>query len=95
MRKFAKLEPQEAVKLASNVEIKKYTDRILKIMATLCDNRADIKSIYEEADAAGVDKKVLKMVIKVLARPIPEEEQRMCNIYLEKLGQLPLFRELE
>lgn len=40
-------------------------------------------------------RKVLKIVIKHMIKPIQEEEQRMANIYLEKMGQLPLFRELD
>lgn len=97
MPKLAKkqeISPDEAVRLASNVDVKKHTDRILKLMSEMWDLRSDIKSEYDQAANDGIDRKVLKMVIKVLKTPIPEEEQAMANIYLEKLGQLPLFREL-
>lgn len=90
-----KVAPDEAVRIASNVDVKKFSDRILKLHSEMDDLRADIKGEYDAASNAGIDRKALKLAIKEKKKPVPVEEKRLANSYLEKLGQLALFADFE
>lgn len=83
---------EEAVqKMASNVDVKKHADRIMKLQSDMDDIRADIKSEYDAADNAGIDRKALKLAIKHKGKPVPDDTKMLTNRYLKALGQLPLF----
>ena len=58
------LEDNEPVKMASNTDVKKYVDRIMKLQSDMDETRSDIKSEYDSASNAGIDRKALKLAIK-------------------------------
>jgi uncharacterized protein (UPF0335 family) len=63
----------------------------MKLRSEMDDIRSDIKGEYDAASNAGLDRKALKLAVKQLAKPVPDEEKQLCNLYLQKLGQLELF----
>lgn len=85
------LETDEAIKIASNVDVKKHVDRIMKLQSEMDDIRADIKGEYDAASNAGIDRKALKLTIKEKTKPVPDDVKMLTNSYLKKLGQLSLF----
>lgn len=55
----------------------------------------DIGEVYAEAKANGFDTKIIRRIIKLRkqSQTEREQEQSMVDVYLEALGDLPLFRE--
>jgi len=83
--------PDEVYKIASNVDVKKFTARLLKLSGDMDNLRGDRNCVYDEARNAGVDVKALKETVKHLKKPIATDTRALVNIYLEKNGQLALF----
>lgn len=92
-REKNKLAPDEAFRIASNVDVVKYTKALLKNQADMDNLRGDRSGIFDQAKNAGCDVKALKATVKLMKNPIDEETRIMVNIYLEKNGQLRLFKD--
>lgn len=75
----------------SNVSVKEYVDRIGRLEDEKETLTTDIKEIYEEAHANGVDKKALRQAIRAKRKEVDVEYKQKVNGYLEELGELPLF----
>ena|ERR1700693_3288216 len=78
-------------RIPNTVEVKGMIDRIMKVMETMDDAKADLKGLYAEADANGIDKKALKIVVNYKKRGISEETRQNVNELLEKAGEQMLF----
>lgn len=85
------LDDDQVVKMASNVDVKKFTDSIIKRQGEMDQIRSDIKSDYDCASNAGIDRKALKRVVKERLKPTPDDEKMLTNKYLKQLGQPSLF----
>lgn len=91
---MAILEKEEspfASKMASNKEIKEFSDRILKLQEERDNISADIRSTYDAAADKGIDRKALKSVVKIVKKGLSDEDKVTVNAYLKALGELPLF----
>lgn len=90
-KRILEADDEAVVKMASNVDVKKYTDSIIKRHGEMDQIRSDIKSDYDSASNAGIDRKALKRVVKERMKPTPDDEKMLTNKYLGQLGQLALF----
>lgn len=71
--------------------LRSYVDRIVRLEEEKRELSQDIKEVFEEAKANGFDKNALKIVVKKRLKPLDESLMVQANIYLESLGELPLF----
>lgn len=82
-----------AVKMASNVDVKKYAQSILQLRREKKNydilKTSEIKEAYDVASNHGVDRQVLKDSVKIMEakEKYTEEHKHMVNIYLEANGQ--------
>lgn len=84
---------EQMPRILSNADVKKFSDRIISIENEKDTLLEDLKSIYEEADNVGIDKKALRVAIKISRKENDKSHQKQVNTYLEIMGQLPLFHE--
>lgn len=85
-------DPQHAGKIAGNGEIKAAVERILKKREELDQLRADVRGEYSSAADKGIDTKALKEVVEFRRGQMASEEHKTTvNLYLNALGELPLF----
>ncbi len=75
----------------TNVAVKEYAERICRLEDEKDTLGEDIKEIYTEAKAGGVDTKALKTAIRAKRKEVDLGYKQKVNGYLEELGELPLF----
>lgn len=77
-----------------NQQVISYAKRIESLETEKTNIAQDIKAVYEEAHANGVDKKALKIAIKAKQKEKDYVCMKKVNQYLEAMGDLPLFASL-
>jgi uncharacterized protein (UPF0335 family) len=79
------------VKIPNTADVKSLIGRIHKVMESMDESKADLKSLYAEADAGGIDTRAIKVVVKHKKRPTSVEHRQEVNMLLEKTGDAPMF----
>lgn len=72
-------------------ELKKYTERLLKLKKQQDDLRMDVLGVYNAADDVGLDRKALKEVVKVKSKSRSSDHMAAVNEMLEALGDFPIY----
>lgn len=74
-------------------QLRNFVDRIERLETDKAGIADDIRETYGEAKALGYDVKILRKVISLRKRKPDErrEEQELLEVYLQALGDLPLF----
>jgi uncharacterized protein (UPF0335 family) len=78
-------------RIPNTAEVKSFIDRITKVMETMDDCKADLKSLYGDAADQGINKKALKIVVQYKKRGISDELKHDVNELLEKSGGQMMF----
>lgn len=67
----------------SNRVVKKYYDRIMRLEDEVAETRADIREVYKEAKADGINVAVLRKTVSRSKkdREVVEEEDELLEIY--------------
>ncbi len=75
-------------------QLRNFVDRIERLETDKAGIADDIRETYGEAKALGYDVKILRKVISLRKRKPDErrEEQELLEVYLQALGDLPLFQ---
>lgn len=82
-------------KIPNAGDVKKFIDRALKLEEELAQNRADLKSVYDDAHNEGIDRKALKVVVKHKKNPVSFEHRQEVNELLKKVSAEPLYHAVE
>lgn len=74
----------------SPTDLKKFCEKIEKLIEDRKDVNADIKQVLEEADHSGFDKKMVKEMIKIRAMDAEDRQEtfELRDAYLSALGLL-------
>jgi len=84
-------EEQVARKIPNTQEVKAFIQKIHKKMEDMDDMKADLKSLYDDAEEQGIDRAALKFVVKFKKKPLSNDKKKAVNELLEKSGEQLLF----
>lgn len=75
-------------------QLRTFVDRLERLEADKAGITDDIRDTYGEAKALGYDVKILRKVIARRKRKADavREEEELLEVYLQALGDLPLFQ---
>lgn len=76
-----------------NTDIKSLGTRIATLMQERDGLNEDIKEIYTEAKAAGIDTKALRQAIAHSRKDIDPEYKAKVNLYSQQMGNSIVFAE--
>lgn len=93
MSKLKKIE--EVAKEGDNsfdpAKAKPFVDQLLKIAKEADDVRMRALAMYNQADDAGVPRKELKAVVKIMKKKLDADHKDRVNRILVAIGESPLF----
>lgn len=74
----------------TNEKLKSYVDRIERLEEEKSGIAQDIRELYQEAKATGLDPKIVKKVIALRKKSEEDrkQEQAMIDLYMNELGML-------
>ena len=74
----------------TNEKLKSYVDRIERLEEEKAGIAQDIRELYQEAKATGLDPKIVKKVIALRKKSEEDrkQEQAMIDLYMNELGML-------
>ena len=61
-------------------------ERVERLNTERAELQADISAIYAQAKADGFDCRVLRRLIRMRARPVPEDEEMLLETYAAAMG---------
>mgnify|MGYP000579522641 CR=1 FL=1 len=82
------------LQVSAQKQLQQFIDQIERLNEELKALQGDIRDKYLEAKGVGFDSKILRKVISLRKRKPDErrEEQELLEVYLQALGDLPLFQ---
>lgn len=74
--------------------LRSFVQRVESLESDKAEIALDVKEVYSEAKSEGFDTKILRKIIARRRRDRQEvrEEEEIMSLYLEALGDLPLFQ---
>lgn len=68
--------------MSTNVNVKNYAERLVALEDSKDEIASDIRDLKSEADAAGVDKKVLADTVRLMRMEVDKRKKRLDQLDL-------------